>query len=214
MEVTSKINFILARALVSKALSQKRTNQFDEYYKYTLEYRDFINQGGYYFPDPDGNISLDSVVYNGLDETQSINGTGINANLGIIYRPINEVTIGLSYQTPTAYSVSEDYQYTLSSAVNGIIDSGSKSDDPFDLVIDGTRSGRNGRYSYTHTVSLSYNLQGWAQVSAIFFQKYGFLTADVEYVNYKSSQFNSSDFSTGYLNERMIRISNHRSTIK
>lgn len=196
-----KDKLYLGASVGFKSFSYQRTNRFEEYYQYPQDYVDFINAGGYYFPVSDGDISVDYVNANILNERQSISGTGINANLGVIYRPVNEITVGLSYQTPTVYGVSEDYQFSLGSNVNGIIDpSSSNGEEPFDLVENGS-----GAIEGTPVMS-QYRLTTPSKLGAgltYFFQKYGFLTADVEYVNYKSSQFNSSEFSTGYLNDEV-----------
>lgn len=201
-----KDKLYLGASVGFKSFSYQRTNTFQENYLYPQDYVDFIDAGGYFFPVPDGDISVDYVNANILNERQSISGTGINANLGVIYRPINEITVGLSYQTPTVYSVSEDYQYTLASNVSGIIDPNSSAgEEPFDLVIDGNESG----VIDGSPVITQYRLTTPSKLGAgltYFFQKYGFLTADVEYVNYQSSQFNSGEFETGYLNDEVNRF--------
>lgn len=184
-----------------KSFSYERANTFQENYIYPQDYVDFIDQGGFFFPVPEGDVSIDYVNVNILDETQAITGTGVNANLGIIYRPINEITVGLSYQTPTVYSVTEEYQFDLASNVSGIIDPASDSGEtPFDLVENGS-----GEVLGTPVIS-QYRLTTPSRLGAgltYFFQKYGFLTADVEYVNYQNSQFNSGGFTTGYLNDEI-----------
>ncbi|WP_196885323.1 OmpP1/FadL family transporter [Aureivirga sp. CE67] len=44
-----------------------------------------------------------------LDEYLEVRSNGIALNFGLIYKPIQSVRLGLSYQTPTWYSVSEAY---------------------------------------------------------------------------------------------------------
>lgn len=39
----------------------------------------------------------------------SANGTGINVKLGVIYRPIQELRLGVSFASPTWYSIKESY---------------------------------------------------------------------------------------------------------
>lgn len=190
-----KDKLYLGASLGFKSFSYERTNEFNEYYLYPDDY--IVYQGGYFFPVPDGDVSIDSVTFNRLSEVQRIDGTGINVNLGVIYRPVNEITIGLSYQSPTFYSVTEDYQFDLESDVYGIQISDTEA--PFDI------EGPDDLVRGTPILS-EYTLATPSRIGAglaYFFQKYGFITADIEYVNFKRSRFNASNFATSYLNDEV-----------
>lgn len=52
-----------------------------------------------------------------LTYTDELNvlGRGINLKAGIIYLPVDWLRVGLAFHTPTAFSLNEDYQTTLSS---------------------------------------------------------------------------------------------------
>lgn len=54
-----------------------------------------------------------------MKNSYNTNGTGFNLKVGVIYRPIQELRLGLSFASPTWYSISEsyiastDYQYSV-----------------------------------------------------------------------------------------------------
>ena len=175
----------LGASLGFMSFSQERKNEYRESYTYPQDYRDFINDGNFFFPVEGGPVSIDYVESVQLNETQEINGTGINANLGIIYRPIQAMTVGLSFLTPTIFSVEERSFFDLGTEIIGLQqDSASQYEE------------RASRLSRGNEGTFSYNLKTPARVgvgASYFFQKYGFLTADVEYVNYPGYRFSTSE---------------------
>lgn len=202
-----KDKFYIGAGLGIKSFELERSNNFNEFYIYTDDYIDFINEGNYYFP-VDGGPSVDFVNSNRLAESQQISAIGINGTLGAIYRPIEEITIGLSYQTPTAFSVSEDYGYTLASEVNGVVFD--ENEPPINV------EGQDGVIE-SRPLSLEYSLSTPSRVGlgvSYFIQKYGFLTADVEYVNYEKHRYRSNSLPaslTEGLNQ--VAINDFRSVI-
>lgn len=48
-----------------------------------------------------------------LNNTIDASGSGFNLDMGIIFRPVNNFRIGLSFQSPTIFSISEDYSSLL-----------------------------------------------------------------------------------------------------
>lgn len=53
-----------------------------------------------------------------LDEQLDVSGTGINVNLGVIFRPINAIRIGASFTSPTWHSFSEESDAIYTSDFN------------------------------------------------------------------------------------------------
>jgi hypothetical protein len=118
-----------------------------------------------------------------LNETLSISGTGFSGTFGVIGRPIDQIQLGVSYTTPTLYSITDTYSANMSSSWNN-----------FDYYGNGKTILTN-EYEYTDQVQSNYTLKTPGRLSAgatVFIQKYGFITADVESVNYSGSKFNSS----------------------
>ena len=44
-----------------------------------------------------------------LNESLQTKGVGINAKLGIIFKPVENVRLGLAFHTPTSYQLTDDY---------------------------------------------------------------------------------------------------------
>lgn len=168
--------------------SYVRRNEYREVFHYP---QDYIDNNLAYFP-VDDQLSIQFVDDLQLSESLTIDGSGINAKLGFIYRPVEELTIGLSYQTPTVYSLNNEESFDLASHVTNIQES--DEDEPFD----------SDAVSKGNLNLAEYNLSTPSRIGAglaYFFEKYGFITADAEYVNYEANRFTSNEFSTSNLNQ-------------
>lgn len=112
-----------------------------------------------------------------LEETYDIRGSGLNFGLGVIYRPINFLQLGASIQTPTIYGITDTYSATMSSAWEG-------------ETLDPT--------GFKSPLLSEYNLRTPMRVNtgATFISKVGFISADVEFINYSQARYTSTgDFS-------------------
>lgn len=112
-----------------------------------------------------------------LEENLSITGGGINATLGLMFRPLDFLQIGGSFTTPTYYNLDDEYDASLSASYNNLEDDYAESD----IIIS--------NYSLTTPLKLS----GGATV---FIGKYGFISADVEMLNYGKNNLKSDDYIT------------------
>lgn len=122
-----------------------------------------------------------------MRERFSQSGVGINANFGFIFRPIDAFRIGASITTPTSYNVSDTYDadmavrynnYTLIEIING-------QERPITLT---NTSARTQVLTTQYTMRTPMRINGGA---AIFIGKMGFLSADVELVDYSSASFSN-----------------------
>jgi hypothetical protein len=106
-------------------------------------------------------------------------GTGVNGRLGLIYRVADAVRLGASVQTPTYIRLSTEASTTLTSQYtpNGQSNVFSTTSQP----------------AYEYSVTLPMRANGGLTV---LLAKYGFLTGDIEYVNYAGSRFSTIDGST------------------
>jgi hypothetical protein len=102
-------------------------------------------------------------------------GTGVNARLGIIYRVADAVRFGLSAQTPTYIRLTDSYSTTLTSQYTPTSQSN----------VFSTATG-----TFDYSVTTPFRANGGL---TILLSKYGFLTGDVEYLNYSKSRFNTVD---------------------
>jgi len=115
-----------------------------------------------------------------------LRGAGVDFNVGVIIRPVNFMTIGVSYASPTYYSINSELITDLTVDLQeGVV---------FDNGVD------VGGIATVGVVEPSeYTLQTPSKVrigTSLFFGKSGFLTGDVEFVNHANSVINSNDFPT------------------
>jgi hypothetical protein len=145
--------------------------------------------------------------FNELSETFTTKGMGVNAKFGLIAKPSDFIRLGLAIHTPTWYSLTDRYDAFM------ITDLDQYRTTPGAIrvdVADVLNSGEVPKYKYElispwkFMLSGSYVLRETEDVR----QQKGFITADVEYVTYKSNKFrNAEDYDdNGYydaINETM-----------
>jgi len=130
-----------------------------------------------------------------IDERLDVNGTGVNLSLGAIFRPNDMVRIGASYTSPTWYNFSEESDIFYASDYNNYDVANWLDDNGNRLIQDDTVL--NNLNTNTALFVSEYNLRTPAKVAvggAFLFGKHGFITADVEYLDYTNSHVSSSDF--------------------
>jgi hypothetical protein len=117
-----------------------------------------------------------------LNETRSTTGSGINLALGAIYKPIDFIQFGVSYVTPTAYQLNDTYNASMTTSWNN-----------FDYFGNGQRILTNEKSSSIDD-PVSYGLSTPSRFTlgtAVFIPKKGFITADVEMINYSRATTNN-----------------------
>ena len=108
-----------------------------------------------------------------------VRGTGVNASLGLIYRPIDYFRIGASFTSPTWYTLREEFSTSFTSQVFN-------NDNVLETFNENTLPGE-----FDYTLRSPWR----ASIGAAFFVgKYGFITADAEYVAYNTMNLNARDF--------------------
>ncbi len=154
------------------------------------------------YPDLDGEVAISSL----LTEDLLTDGIGVNGTFGIIARPINQLTVGFSLITPTYLSLSERYSYT--SAANfsrfDLENYGEYFDDNYGLIenpnalfttfYESSDIIQNELYIpdppdsyFEYTITTPLRLNGGV---TFFLNKNGFISADIEYVDYSSIKLN------------------------
>ncbi len=118
--------------------------------------------------------------------TENLNtvGTGINLKMGVIYKPQEYVRLGLAIHTPTLYSLTDKYSSSVTTGTENYKGLLTQSSGDF-------TGGQDAEFKYWHITP--YRIMGSAsyvlrEIEDVRKQK-GFLTADIEYVNYKASSF-------------------------
>jgi len=126
-----------------------------------------------------------------IDENLSTKGVGINAKAGFIFKAAEYLRLGLAFHSPTVYALKDLYDVTITT--NAESSDGVLSDYSTDYT-----NGQPSEFSYLLVTpyraiaSASYVLRQTADIS----QQKGFITADLEYVNYKASSFKPDDATT------------------
>jgi len=110
---------------------------------------------------------------------QQTKGGGFNLKLGLIYRPVNELRIGLNFQTPTWMNIQDSTTETLQARLAGNgVNAPSNSNNPsryYDFTY-------NLRTPLKASAGLSYVIGGMALISA-----------DVDYIDYSSMRFSADN---------------------
>ncbi|MEO6151263.1 MAG: hypothetical protein ABIN95_00320 [Mucilaginibacter sp.] len=106
--------------------------------------------------------------------SQSTRGTGFNAKFGAIYKPTNAVRLGATITTPTWYQIDDIYSEDVE-----------------------TKIGSGQFQSDGNTYNTRYEIRSPFKASAgiaIFAGSHGFITGDVEYVDYASTNLRSDEY--------------------
>lgn len=126
-----------------------------------------------------------SLLYSIEDNTR-INGFGASINLGIIYKPTEFINLGLNFKSPTWYRLNKEVDANI---VGEFFDKSGR--------IEFTERKMSNLELNTTTLSTPLILSAGG---TFFVGKNGFITADVDYVDYSQSRINSRDFDTSFDN--------------
>lgn len=150
----------------------------------TLKY---VRNSSFRESDATGNTT-NNFNYFVADDYLRTDGTGVNINLGIIFKPVEALRVGLNFHSPSWYTLKDTYYSSVTTDTEGY--AGVKTQSSLDL-----NDGYSGEYSYRYKTplrigaGLAYIFGTQADVSS---QK-GFISADIEYLSYKGNTFNSQD---------------------
>lgn len=125
-------------------------------------------------------------------QEQNTNGTGFNAKLGLMYKIEENLRFGALFTTPTFMSINDVYSESLNSRVNNT----NYGDAPSD-------------YPLTYSMRTPLKLAGGL---SYFIGKYGFITGDVEYVDYTKTRINNNSNYSNTFDNGLIR-NNYRSAL-
>ncbi len=130
---------------------------------------------------PDNNFDFAS-----FSENLTTSGAGINVRAGIIYKPTDLWRLGLAIHSPTYYTLTD--KYNASVTTNTETYQGTLSQTPADIGVAAPAEFKYTLFTpYRIIGSASYVLRETQDVK----EQKGFLTADIEYVNYKFSSFHA-----------------------
>lgn len=150
---------------------------------YTKSYNDIYRENpnsDYLEPSNDAYQFLEAEYSLAYNYRQATRGTGINATLGLIFKPVPNVNIGIAATTPTWYAIADEgrtymdvWYYDNAQAVDPFHTYNS---DEFEDYLD-------------YNILTPYKLNGG--VSYLFIG--GLVTVDLEYIDYSSMHFSASN---------------------
>ncbi len=114
--------------------------------------------------------------YVDLVQNVSIEGTGINLKLGTIFKPSNAMRFGLAVHTPTWYSITDVSNLEIESNTENLLGTGSS--------IHTYVPDQSNLFEYRFSTPMKAIASGTA-----IFGKKGFVSADLEWVNYEGMQY-------------------------
>ena len=135
------------------------------------------------------NPLLDSDYEYDNEDWSTTQGNGFNAKLGVIFKPIHQLQIGVTATTPTWYRLTNEY--TDYFGITNYLAGGSE---------DGMEYEENTTF-YDYNLRTPYRLSGG--IAAVLGE--GLISADVEYVDYASMTFSSVNSTTDNLMNTDIR---------
>jgi len=146
------------------------------------------------FTESDATKAVNDFNYFTSEETLRTEGSGINLKLGMIFKPVENIRLGLSFQTPTVYDLKDTYTAKVTTDLEGYGGQGVLSQSSLDFT-----NNEPGNFQYRYTAPLKAAF-GFAyvlrEISDVTKQR-GFLTADIEYVDYKAAKFTTTDGYSG-----------------
>lgn len=126
----------------------------------------------------------DSDIISNLDLTENLNirGSGINATLGVLVRPVDFLQIGVSFTSPTYYQITEKYDALMNTRWKN-----------FDYWDGEKNVTLNDETASTDIIISEYNLTTPLKLSGglAFISKYGFITGDIEMTNPAKARYSS-----------------------
>jgi hypothetical protein len=125
-----------------------------------------------------------------VNEGLKTTGYGINARIGIIYKPVEYVRLGLTVLSPTFYDLKDKYSSEVITDLEGYGGAGIKRQSSLDF--NNNEQGESKYHLSTPwkvTGSASYVFREVENVK----KQRAFISADIEYVNYKASSFYLTD---------------------
>lgn len=158
---------------------------------FTLDYLNYKRDQTFRESDNTSNAS-NNFNYFSAQETLETTGQGITLRIGLLYKPIETIRLGLAVHTPTFYNMKDVYTTTVRTDLEGYAGQGELFQSSTDLV------GSPGQYQYSFNNPLRV-MAGFAFVlreEKDITRQRGFLSLDVEYLNYGSSTFKDETYSS------------------
>ena len=179
------------------------------YFGFTLGFPFIFYDRTSTFTEADATQNLNNFDYATIEQRLETNGNGLNLKAGFIYRPAPFWRFGFSVHSPSWLRLTDHYAASVTTDTENYKGVQTQSSTLF-------TNGEDAQFSYFHLtpyrimVSGSYVINETEDVT----RQKGFLTADLEYVNYKASSFrvdpsiNNNESTRQYFKELNTAIDN------
>ena len=124
------------------------------------------------------------LINSSLRENLFIDGIGVNLNLGVIYKPVENMNLGFVFQSPTWYTMSEEYEASMFANYNNYYF------EEEDITL-------GNEEAFSDIFISNYGLNTPLKIgtgATYFFGKNGFISADIDWVDYSMARISSKDF--------------------
>jgi hypothetical protein len=141
------------------------------------------------FRESDSSNANNNFDYFSYTDNYKTSGAGINLKLGLIFKPVEHIRLGLAVHTPT-------YMFTMKDTRNSSLEVNSEDYNGLASVSSSTfTNGTDGESKYTMITPWKFLLSGsyvFREIEDVRKQK-GFITADIEYSGYRNTGFYSAN---------------------
>lgn len=145
------------------------------------------------FKESDASTDLNDFNYSTYTEEFTSKGVGINAKLGVIFKPVERLRIGVAVHSPSLYALKDKTTSKMVTDAEGLFAPNSGLDSISSPTLYDAKKDPEFKYDlvspWKFMLSGSYVLNEVEDVS----RQRGFISADIEYVTYGSSKFNEAE---------------------
>ncbi len=126
-----------------------------------------------------------------LTENYTTKGVGVNLKIGAIYKPVDQLRLGLAVHSPTLYGLQDTYSASMTTNTENYVHTGNSTITASFAEIQATPP----TYKYDLTGPWRAIVSGAYVINAVedVKQQRGFISADIEYVNYKSNTYKTAN---------------------
>ncbi len=166
---------------------------------YSIDYdqRRFYLENNFEVLDDAGQWNFEGILdYLNLNDVFKISGSGASVSAGLIIKPSNSLNIGISYESKTSFNLEEELYSELETKYFDYYY------EPEDTILRNVISGTGSTiadYSYKSPSRITIG-------SSYFYKKFGFISAEIDLIDYSSAQIQSYDFNDYVENAEILRI--------
>lgn len=177
---------------VSLGYGTNNNDKFHFGFSFNIPFYSYRRDQTYREEDASGNPNNDFAYFE-YRERYRTSGVGFNGKLGLIARPTNRLRLGLALHTPTFANLNDQ----ISSSIEANTEGFTVFPQPQTKTSDELKGNNSNAGNYKYNIITPWRMLGSVafvinEVKEIKQQK-GFISADIEYVNYRSTRYRADD---------------------